>query len=323
MKKLDSLQLELRKRLFETEAIRFRNSDQDLPFWYTSGRPGPYYVNVERIAGPSSVQSSLGHINEVLYSNMKLHDKSVSIEKIVLQQLGENAEYAQVVENMVGYYQKAIAQFLSKSIEDGKPSKVSAISGGERRDWFFSIPFAHLLHLPHLFLFKNGEHCLQENMNESSTALAQQTVVHVSDIVNTGASYERQWLPTLRRLQVHTPFTFAAVVRGTYGKEVLERHGLQLLSPLELNLDLFQESLEQGLISQFAKEDISLYIQSPTDWTRHLLQTTGSQILSHLHQFSEVEQRRAYAFVAEDPLQLGSDFPDFFAQVKQMQDFLH
>jgi orotate phosphoribosyltransferase len=218
----------------------------------------------------------------------------------------------------VGYYESVVAQ-LSTQTADGKPlRRVGAISGGERRDWFFSIPFAHLLHLPHLFLFKNGQHYLREVPGQSPTTLAQQNVLHISDIVNTGASYERQWLPTLNNLQVHTPFTFAAVVRGNHGREVLAQRGLQLLSPLDLDQDFFQESQQQGLISQFAQRDISLYIESPLEWTRHLLQTTGTQLLTHLRQFSEVEKQRVAAFVTEDPLLLGDEFPEFFTHVRDV-----
>lgn len=35
------------KRLIQTGGLLVRNGYNDLPFWYTSGRPGPFYVNTQ------------------------------------------------------------------------------------------------------------------------------------------------------------------------------------------------------------------------------------------------------------------------------------
>ena len=125
MKILD-VQLFIIKRLIQTGGLLVRNGYNDLPFWYTSGRPGPFYVNTQN-------------------------------------------------------------------------NDIDVISGGERRDWFFSIPVSIELELPHIFLFKNGlaTQCNPDGSIEKTLNIKRKRVLHVSDIINLASSYFKSWLPIL------------------------------------------------------------------------------------------------------------------------------
>ena len=103
--------------LFETNAIRF--CEENKPFWYTSGKIGPYFINTHFIYGSEKeAVSLLKFIDESLSDKMTLPKK---VFEKVLKQYNENKIYKDVINSMKAYIEENI-----------NISEVDYISGGER-----------------------------------------------------------------------------------------------------------------------------------------------------------------------------------------------
>lgn len=305
-----NLQQRLLERLIRTQAIQVRKDMSDAPFWYTSGRPGPFYINVERIAGQAAVAKILDQINHILVSSDPAETKAKQVWGLVMTRLEEDQEYREVMHLLVDFYRS------------GGTAHPTLVSGGERRDWFFSIPFAHLLEVPHLFLLKKGGHWLLSSTGEAldePLSIADQGVLHVADIVNTASSYLRYWIPNLASLHARFDETLTVAVRSQDGIQALQAQGIRVQTPLTMGLPVFAEARDMHLISDLAYQDIELFLRSPKDWTRNLLETSASGLLNDFAAMSNLDQSRLFAFVSTDPYQLRGGFPEFFAQVDALQ----
>ncbi len=290
----------LLQRLIETEAIRVRRDPQDLPFWYTSGRPGPFYINVENLVGPS-VGDILNRITALLATDVDRAAKATAIWAIISDELERDTRYQEAMTLLTDFY---------RTLETKIPT---VISGGERRDWFFSLPLARALKLPHLFLFKDGGQQLVDADGRPLADLRKGTrVLHVSDIVNTSASYFRYWLPTLRALGAVCDETLTVAVRAAEGVNRLEDAGVRVLTPVQFDATVVREAFQLGLITSFARDEIVLYFDSPEQWTRQLLHETGASILNHFAALDDLKRKRACDFITEDPFKLAEEFSEFF-----------
>ena len=118
--------------LFETDAVRVCPEGQ--PFWYTSGKLGPFYINTQFLYGSEAAANTLLSVIEEACAGDKLafYGKVYSeIEK----QLAACPIYHQLIDLMC---------------EAARSMDVDFVSGGERRDFFFSMPVARRLGLGHL-----------------------------------------------------------------------------------------------------------------------------------------------------------------------------
>lgn len=297
------LQQRLLERLIRTEAIQVRTSASDAPFWYTSGRPGPFYINVEKIAGQHAVAQILEKINGILISEDSASVKAKQVWDLISARLEADQDYQEAMSLVVDFYR------------DGNTPLPAFISGGERRDWFFSIPFSQLLKAPHLFLLKNGGYWLLDAYGkplEQSVSLTGQPVLHVADIINTASSYLRYWLPSLQSLRADFKETLTVAVRSHDGVQALESQGVRVRTPLLMDLSVFSNAKEMNLINSFSYQDIKLYLESPKEWVRVLLQTQGERLIENFATASNLDRSRVQAFVSQDPYQIQNEFPAFF-----------
>ena len=126
--------------LFETRAVRV--CPEDRPFWYTSGTIGPYYINTHFLYGnEEKANELLGLIDS------EKHDKPMCIRKVI-KAVKENYENDNIYKGLMDEMRFFIEKHVN--LDD-----VDYISGGERRDWFFSVLVADLLGKPHLSIFKD------------------------------------------------------------------------------------------------------------------------------------------------------------------------
>ena len=90
--------------LFETNAIRF--CEENKPFWYTSGKIGPYFINTHFIYGSEKdAVELLSFIDEALSDKMTLPKK---VFDKVLKQYNENKIYQDVINYMKNYIEENI-----------------------------------------------------------------------------------------------------------------------------------------------------------------------------------------------------------------------
>ena len=123
--------------LFETNAIRF--CEENKPFWYTSGKIGPYFINTHFLfANEKEATDFLSYVNDCL------NDKNTLPQKWWKRKKETNNIYKTVIDS------------IKKHIEENiDVSEIDFISGGERRDWFFSNIIAYILNKPHISIFKD------------------------------------------------------------------------------------------------------------------------------------------------------------------------
>ena len=216
--------------LFETNAIRF--CEENKPFWYTSGKIGPYFINTHFIYGSEKdAVELLSFIDEALSDKITLPKK---VFDKVLKQYNENKIYQDVINYMKNY------------IEDNiDVSEIDYISGGERRDWFFSNIIAYLLQKPHISIYKDLSTVVSDcNFEETKTvtSLENKKVLHVADLITVASSYIRAWIPAIRNLGAEISWSCVVVDRMQGGKDKIEAEGIKSLSLVNVDTNLFRSA---------------------------------------------------------------------------------
>lgn len=245
--------------LFKTKSISACSADK--PFWYTSGKIGVYFISVENLYGSEeSAKELLSHIDEALSDHQSLPEKTFNE---VLAQYNTNEIYKYTIDELV------------KSIKSNiNINEIDYISGGERRDWPFSILVAHFLKKPHLTTFKDlsvleSSYDFKETKNVSS--LEGKKVLHVSDLINTAASYTRAWIPIIRNLGGNMAWTATVVDRMQGGAEILADQGVVTYSLGKVDRALFKSALEKGIITDAQYDIINKYLDNPDQTMRKFL----------------------------------------------------
>ena len=245
--------------LFKTNAIRFCKENE--PFWYTSGKIGPYFINTHFVYGSEKEATSLlTGIDDSLSNKLTLPGKK---NKKVLKQYEENEVYHNVIESMKQYILENI------NIQD-----VDYISGGERRDWFFSNILAYLLDKPHISIYKDLSTVVSDSMFENTLELKDITgkkVLHIADLVTVASSYLRAWIPAIKNLGGKLAWSCVVVDRMQGGRQKLEENGIKFLSLVNVDDTLFETANKNGIINKNQLEMLKNYFKNPDETMRQFL----------------------------------------------------
>ena len=237
--------------LFETNAIRF--CEENKPFWYTSGKIGPYFINTHFIYGSEKdAVELLSFIDEALSDKMTLPKK---VFDKVLKQYNENKIYQDVINYMKNYIEENI-----------DVSEIDYISGGERRDWFFSNIIAYLLQKPHISIYKDLSTVVSDsNFKETKTvtSLENKKVLHVADLITVASSYIRAWIPAIRNLGAEILWSCVVVDRMQGGKDKIEAEGVKSLSLVNVDTNLFKNALDMKIINENQLELLTNFFKNP------------------------------------------------------------
>ena len=261
----------LKSHLFETDAVNVCKGDT--PFWYTSGKIGPYFINTHFVYGSKDdAEKFLTFIDE--NKEDKLHLPKKLFDQ-VLAQYENNAIYHNVVEEMIAFIRSHIP------VEE-----IDYISGGERRDWFFSVIAAHLLQKPHITLFKDlsaVESDVSFEHTKEATSLSGKKVLHIADLMNQASSYIRAWIPAIQNLGGELVWSLVLVDYAQGGKERLENLGIQSYSIAQLDKALFETAYEMGMINQEQLEVVKAFIDDPYGSMRQFLISHPDFLENALH----------------------------------------
>lgn len=237
--------------LFETQALRAAPENQ--PFWYTSGSFGPYYINTHFFFGDAqAAQALLAEIDDRLAQREALLDH---LARRTAAQYQRSPCYQLVIDALV---------------DRCRGFDADMVSGGERRDFFFSPAVADRLHKPHVSLFKDRTAWLsapgQRPQELAAGALAGARILHVSDLVTEASSYQRAWLPAIQTLGARVEQTLTVIDRQQGGRQLLAAAGVQLQALLTIEPPLFQLAAGQGFISQGQLQQIEAFTQDPAHY---------------------------------------------------------
>lgn len=245
--------------LFETNAIRF--CEENKPFWYTSGKIGPYFINTHFVYGSEKDAANLlSFIDEALCDKLTLPNK---VFKKVLKQYEENEIYHNVIDSMKNYI-----------LENINISDVDYISGGARRDWFFSIILAYLLNKPHISIYKDLSSVISDSKFENTleiTNIAGKKVLHIADIVTVASSYLRAWIPAIKNLEGRIAWSCVVVDRMQGGREKLEAEGIKFLPLVNVDNTLFETAYKKGIINETQLSMLKDFFKNPDETMKQFL----------------------------------------------------
>ena len=250
---------DLMSYLFETNAIRF--CEENKPFWYTSGKIGPYFINTHFVYGnETDAVELLSFIDDSLSDKMTLPKK---VFEKVLEQYNTNEIYKNVINTMKNYIEENI-----------NVNEISFVSGGERRDWFFSNIIAYLLDKPHITIYKDLSTVVSDSKFENTTpvtSLDNKKVLHVADLITVASSYIRAWIPAIKNLNANICWSCVVVDRMQGGKEKIEAEGIKSLSLVQVDSNLFKKAQELGIINDAQVEMLNGFFKNPDETMRNFL----------------------------------------------------
>lgn len=225
--------------LFETNA--FKVAEENNPFWYTSGKIGPYFINADYLYGSEQDSKDLLAFIDQELENESKTDIPEHIFQKVLDHYNTNEIYKYVIDQMKEYIETNIG------VEN-----VDYISGGERRDWYFSNIMAYLLNKPHVTIYKDLTTVVSNSdftSSEPVSSIEGKNFLHLADLLNQSASFTRAWIPAIKNLGSNIVWSIFAVDRMQGGTETLTNDGVKVHSLLQIDNSLFTTAKELGVIN--------------------------------------------------------------------------
>ena len=246
--------------LFLTNAVRV--APADTPFWYTSGKLGPFYINTHflvkdeeeavrmlKVIEDAASEDKLTAPGKIFSEFMKLYNSPVTFKRVTDALVDAAAKY-----------------------------DFDIISGGERRDFFFSMLPAHILGKPHITIYKDltavwtdPEFNNAKILNDNS--LSGKKILHIADLITEASSYERAWIPVIRRLGAEISDTIAVVDRHQNGRAVLKSLGVEMETLTGIDRALFDEALANGYINDDQHDLVMRFLDSPDDYMKSFLES--------------------------------------------------
>jgi orotate phosphoribosyltransferase len=236
--------------LFETDALRV--CPEKKPFFYTSGTIGPYYINTHFLYGDEkSASLFLSKIDGYLKEGRNVSARIASEAR-------KNYEKG-------GVYRDQMDDIVATIVERIPLGKIDYISGGERRDWFFSFEVARLLRKPHLTIFKDKTvEVYKSDELIKKPDLEGARIFHISDLITEASSYERAWIPAIEALGAKMLWSLSVVDRLQGGTELLANHGVTQVSLIGVERELFDRALAVQKITKEQYNMILAYLADPT-----------------------------------------------------------
>ncbi len=263
--------------LFETDAVRVCPEGQ--PFWYTSGKLGPFYINTQFLYGSEAAANSLLKTIEEACAGEKLafYDK---VWADISAQLASCPIYAQLIDLLT---------------EAAAKLDVDFVSGGERRDFFFSMPVARKLGLGHLSIFKDLS-CVYTDkdgvsMDAAQAGLAGKKSVHIADLITVASSYIRAWIPAVESLGAKIAYSLAVVDRDQGGSEILAKAGCPLTTLVTIKPELFEQARALGRVTDAQVALVNSFIADPDKFMHDFLVAHPDFLASEIAKGGKSAQR--------------------------------
>lgn len=248
---MDTNSENLIKWLFETNAIRV--CPQNKPFWYTSGTIGPYFINTHFLYGSEEKANKLLKLIDAEKENI------FGCPVKVLEETVKNYESDKIFRALIDQ----MADYIKSNIDI---NEVDYISGGERRDWFFSPVLAKLLNKPHVTIYKDMTSVISiDDKVEEVDSFEGKNVLHIADLITEASSYERAWIPAIKNKGGNLKWSVVVVDRKQGGEKVLSNYNVKSFAMVGIDVNLFETVLNMGMISQKQFEMIREYMNNPKE----------------------------------------------------------
>lgn len=274
--------------LFKTNAVRF--CPENKPFWYTSGKIGPYFINTHFVYGDEEQASTL-----LSFIDESLTDKQ-TLPKKIFQKTIEHYNTNQI-------YKDVIDSMISAIKENIDISEIDYISGGERRDWFFSNVIANLLNKPHITIYKDLSTIITDSNFENiidTKDLTGKKVLHIADLITIASSYVKMWIPVIESLNAKIKWSCVVVDRMQGGEKTLAEKNVKSISLVKVDKDLFKKAEELNIINNSQVEMLNNFFDNPDQTMRNFLIEHPEFIENSLNDENEKTRKRAKSLVEQN-----------------------
>lgn len=139
------------------------------------------------------------------------------------------------------------------------------ISGGESRDWIFSLPISFLLGKPHCSMYKDGRVIGSDLINKA--------VIHVSDLNNEGFSLREKWMPLVEKIGGKIKKVFFYIDRCENGFQILKNSGLESYALVNLDKEAYEYALKIGLINKEEYGSLLERLEDSEAWAIRMLKS--------------------------------------------------
>ncbi len=252
---------DLMSLLFETNA--FKICEENKPFWYTSGKIGPYFINTHFLYGSAEDAQELLDFIDI---QLETVSKDL-IPNNLFQKIKKQYETNEIYKTIVDHLKEVIETRIDLE-------KIDYISGGERRDWYFSIILAYLLGKPHITIYKDLSTIVSTCDFEEATPvtkLSGKNVLHIADLITIASSYLRAWVPAIKNLEANLTTSVSVVDRMQGGAQVLSNLGIRCLSLFQINQTLFEKAKELNIINDTQLQMLYQFAENPDKCMREFL----------------------------------------------------
>jgi len=291
-------QEDMLRRILETKAVSIWNHKTGPIFWYAASIPGPFYVNTELVLGKDLSSPLLEEITAIITDIKEPQARSEKLEVLIMKAYESNSFFQSIIETMEAQIREAFPK-----------GSFSVLSGGERRDWPFSIPLAKKLGIKHAYLFKNGEHYCAKPLQKGEIA------IHVSDLINNAASYFNAWLPILEKNGLSCIGTLCVNSRGSNGVDRLKKNGQKVITLNSVDVSFFESCCEKGLIDQATLDELRIFFEAPKKWAAAYLM--GKTELFNAQGIDAKSFDRLCTFFKNDPWELRPAHEAFFLEIEK------
>lgn len=271
------------EQLFTTEAFELAPPDQ--PFWYTSGLLGPFYINTQYLFGGKTRANELLLLIE---QAMETPERLLAmLLPAIKQELEDNSAFRQLMERAAAELQALEFDF---------------ISGGARRDFYFSIPLAYLMNKPHLSILKDGSSYYSEDLTQplaqAAPELRGKKALHVADIITKASSFRRQWIPAVQATGATLSEAFAILDRCQGGDQVLANAGARLHTLGQIDSSFLAEAQAQAKLSADDKALIELFLADEQAYLQTFIEKYPDFIPNTLNAGGKAAERARLAIEA-------------------------
>ena len=288
---------ELVKLIFSTNALSIWDNQTGPIFWYAAGFPGPFYVNTEKVVGAEIAERLLENISAIVKLDKTAAEKSSLLYDAVMTEYKNSESFQQVV--------ASLKQLCEQEFND---ADYTSIAGGERRDWFFSIPLAEELGKDHLYIFKNKEIYKESGIKEDEKS------IHVADLINNAASHFDSWIPTLELNGVKMVGALSVIHRGENGMNRLKEINMKTHTLKGIDYDFFVDLKNKNLISENTLEELKLFFEDKVAWGKKYI--INNPDLFDLKSLDPKSLERAKSFIANDPWDIEKDARETFEKLR-------
>lgn len=267
----------LAKWLFETSAVKV--SPEKKPYWYTSGMIGPYYINTHYLYGSQTKAEKLLEVIDTEKENKVTCPEK--IKALTLKNAQTDNIFRSLMDMMTAYIQGNI------DVE-----KIDYVSGGERRDWFFSYVIAEKLNKPHITIYKDlSTYVTTSGGTEKAKRIDGANVLHIADLITAASSYERAWIPAIEKLGAKIQWSVVVVDRQQGGKELLERYDVKSFALTNIDENLFENALLDDYIDKKQFKLVKEYIENPFAAMQGFLKNNPEFLKAALNGDEKTQQR--------------------------------